>query len=53
MEAAAASGDPTRLRAVFGEAQEALRSIDPLDELQHETVAFYEHLSTNLERRGA
>jgi hypothetical protein len=53
MEAAAASGDPTRLRAVFGEAQEAVRCIDLLDELQHETVAFYEHLSTKLERRGA
>ncbi len=53
MEAAAASGDPTRLRKVLTDAQRAVRSIDPLDDLSHETVALYEHLSTKLERRGA
>lgn len=53
MEAAAASGDPTRLRKVLSDAQQAVRSIDPLDDLSQETVALYEHLSTKLERRGA
>ncbi|HEV2070223.1 MAG TPA: bacterial transcriptional activator domain-containing protein, partial [Acidimicrobiales bacterium] len=53
MEAAAASGDPTRLRKVLTDAQRAVRSIDPLDDLSQETVALYEHLSGKLERRGA
>ncbi len=53
MEAAAVTGDPTRLRKVLTDAQRAVRSIDPLDDLSHETVALYDHLSTKLERRGA
>lgn len=53
MEAAAASGDATRLRKVLSDAQQAVRSIDPLDDLSQETVALYEHLSTKLEHRGA
>jgi hypothetical protein len=38
---------------VLSDAQQAVRSIDPLDDLSQETVALYEHLSTKLERRGA
>ncbi|HSH58263.1 MAG TPA: hypothetical protein VK988_01225, partial [Acidimicrobiales bacterium] len=53
MTAAAAGGDPSRLRAVLQDAQEAVRSIDPLDELCDETMAHYEELSTRLAARGA
>lgn len=53
MTAAAAGGDPSRLRAVLQDAQQAVRSIDLLDELCDETMAHYEELSTRLAARGA
>jgi hypothetical protein len=53
MTAAAAGGDPARLRAVYQDAQQALQAIDPLDELGDETEALYEELRRTLEARGA
>jgi DNA-binding SARP family transcriptional activator len=53
MTAAAAGGDAARLRAVYQDAQQAVRAIDPLDELSAETEALYEQLTARVEARGA
>jgi hypothetical protein len=53
MTAAAAAGDAARLRAVLHDAQQAVRSIDPLDDLCDETMAHYEELTAQLAARGA